>query len=461
MMKNILTFYKKSAPIPMLEISEEMQSKLYRKWRWSCFLSGTIGYSLYYVCRTTLNVVKKPILENGTLDAVQLGIIGSALLFSYALGKFVNGFLADHSNIKRFMATGLAVSAVANFCVGACGLLQGNVAFYSNMLLFVVFAAMWGINGWAQSMGAPPAIIALSRWFPLKQRGTYYGFFSASHNLGEFLSFIFVGAVVGFFGWQWGFVGASLAGAAGVVVIILFLHDTPQCKGLPPVEVISNEELERKEASSKESTSELQKAVIRNPFIWLLAFSSSFMYISRYGINGWGVLFLQEVKGFSLSHATQIISINALLGIVGTVFSGWLSDRLFHGKRGLLAFLFGLLNTLSLCLFLFSGNSFFINILSMLLFGVAVGVLICFLGGLMAIDIVPRDASGAALGIVGMASYIGAGLQDIISGYLIDSNKGVINSVVVYNFCPVSVFWVSASVLSSLLVLFLWKKKNI
>ena len=121
MMKNILTFYKKSAPIPMLEISEEMQSKLYRKWRWSCFLSGTIGYSLYYVCRTTLNVVKKPILENGTLDAVQLGIIGSALLFSYALGKFVNGFLADHSNIKRFMATGLAVSAVANFCVGACG----------------------------------------------------------------------------------------------------------------------------------------------------------------------------------------------------------------------------------------------------------------------------------------------------------------------------------------------------
>ncbi len=230
----------------MLEISEEMQSKLYRKWRWSCFLSATIGYSLYYVCRTTLNVVKKPILENGTLDAVQLGIIGSALLFSYALGKFVNGFLADHSNIKRFMATGLAVSAVANFCVGACGLLQGNVAFYSNMLLFVVFAAMWGINGWAQSMGAPPAIIALSRWFPLKQRGTYYGFFSASHNLGEFLSFIFVGAVVGFFGWQWGFVGASLAGAAGVVVIILFLHDTPQCKGLPPVEVISNEELREK-----------------------------------------------------------------------------------------------------------------------------------------------------------------------------------------------------------------------
>ena len=106
------------------------------------------------ITMTKLGYIKRMTVENGTLDAVQLGIIGSALLFSYALGKFVNGFLADHSNIKRFMATGLAVSAVANFCVGACGLLQGNVAFYSNMLLFVVFAAMWGINGWAQSMGA-------------------------------------------------------------------------------------------------------------------------------------------------------------------------------------------------------------------------------------------------------------------------------------------------------------------
>jgi OPA family sugar phosphate sensor protein UhpC-like MFS transporter len=43
------------------------------------------------------------------------------LLFAYAIGKFVNGFLADHCNIKRFMATGLLVSAVANFCLGILG----------------------------------------------------------------------------------------------------------------------------------------------------------------------------------------------------------------------------------------------------------------------------------------------------------------------------------------------------
>ena len=154
-------------------------------------------------------MVKKPILESGALDATQLGIIGSALLFAYAIGKFVNGFLSDHSNIKRFMAAGLCVSAVANLLVGALGFANGG-----------------GIGGQHDALrrlrrDVGRQRMVRSRWahrrrssrcrggIPLSKRGTYYGFFSASHNLGEFLSFLFVGAVVGIFGWQWGFVGSS------------------------------------------------------------------------------------------------------------------------------------------------------------------------------------------------------------------------------------------------------------
>ena len=449
---SLLSFFRKSEPAVPFGGDDAARMKLYKKLRFQSFVAGTVGYSLYYVCRTSLNVVKKPILESGALDASQLGLIGSALLFAYAIGKFVNGFLADHSNIKRFMAAGLCVSTVANLLVGVLGFANGG-GFVGNMTLFAAFAVMWGLNGWAQSMGAPPAIIALSRWYPLSIRGTYYGFFSASHNLGEFLSFLFVGAVVGIFGWQWGFVGSSVAGAVGVVIILFLLHDTPESKGLPPIEVLTGEESE--EQSRKHgSTSELQRSVIRNPFVWILALSSAFMYVSRYAINGWGVLFLQEVKGYSLATATQVISVNALLGIIGTVFSGWLSDRLFHGRRNVLAFGFGVLNTLALTLFLYSGNGMFVNLLAMVLFGMAIGVLICFLGGLMAIDIVSREATGAALGIVGMASYVGAGLQDIVSGWLIDSGKTLVDGVVRYDFGTAALFWIAASALSFILALF-------
>lgn len=455
---SVISFFRKSEPSAPFTGDDEARMKLYRRLRFQSFVAGTVGYSLYYVCRTSLNVVKKPILESGALDASQLGLIGSALLFAYAIGKFVNGFLADHSNIKRFMAAGLCVSTVANLLVGLLGFANGG-GFVGNMTLFVAFAVMWGINGWAQSMGAPPAIIALSRWYPLSIRGTYYGFFSASHNLGEFLSFLFVGAVVGIFGWQWGFVGSSVAGAVGVVIILFLLHDTPESKGLPPIGVLTGEESE--EQSRKHgTTSELQRSVIRNPFVWILALSSAFMYVSRYAINGWGVLFLQEVKGYSLATATQVISVNALLGIVGTVFSGWLSDRLFHGRRNVLAFGFGVLNTLALALFLYSGNGMFVNLLSMVLFGMAIGVLICFLGGLMAIDIVPREATGAALGIVGMASYVGAGLQDIVSGWLIDSGKTVVDGITRYDFGTAIIFWITASALSFILALFVARRSR-
>lgn len=459
MFNKILSYYKQSSPSEPFQGDKESQKKHYKHLRWSTFLSATIGYSLYYVCRTSLNVVKKPIIENEILDAQQLGYIGSALLFAYAAGKFINGFLADRSNIKRFMATGLVISATANLLIGLLGF-ESKASGIVSGVFFISFAILWGINGWSQSMGAAPAIISLSRWFPLKERGTFYGFFSASHNLGEFLSFVFVGLLVSAAGWQWGFVGASVAGIAGVIIITLFLHDSPESKGLPAIEEIAQEK-----KAKKQKVAVAQKGVIKNPYVWILAFASAFMYISRYAINGWGVLFLQEQKGFSLETATQIISINALFGIIGTVFSGWFSDKLFKGKRNMPALLFGVLNALSLCLFLYSGDSLWVNILSMVLFGIAIGVLICYVGGLMAVDIVPRNATGAALGIVGIASYIGAGLQDIISGTLLENNKLIIGNIkgvdqFRYDFTQVSIFWIIASIVSFLLASLVWNVKR-
>ncbi|WP_418426804.1 MFS transporter, partial [Alistipes sp.] len=151
-MSRITEFYRISPPVPGREMDEAARSKYYRRLRLQAFTAATLGYSLYYVCRTSLNVMKKPILDSGSLDASQLGIIGSALLFAYAVGKFVNGFIADYCNIKRFMATGLIVSAAANALMGVLGLAHSVVP---TAVMFIAFAVMWGLNGWAQSMGAP------------------------------------------------------------------------------------------------------------------------------------------------------------------------------------------------------------------------------------------------------------------------------------------------------------------
>lgn len=149
-MNRIKEFYRISRPAPKRELDDTACDRYYRRLRLQAFTAATLGYSLYYVCRTSLNVMKKPILDSGSLDASQLGVIGSALLFAYAVGKFVNGFIADYCNIKRFMATGLVVSASANALMGVLGLAQSVIP---TAVVFVAFAVMWGLNGWAQSMG--------------------------------------------------------------------------------------------------------------------------------------------------------------------------------------------------------------------------------------------------------------------------------------------------------------------
>ena len=94
-------------------------------------LAITIGYAIAYTCRLALSVVKKPLIDEGIFSASELGLIGSGLFYAYAFGKLVNGFLADHANLRFFFALGVLCSALLNVGMGfstAVGLsLEGAV----------------------------------------------------------------------------------------------------------------------------------------------------------------------------------------------------------------------------------------------------------------------------------------------------------------------------------------------
>lgn len=408
----------------------------------------------------TLSVVKQPLIDGGVLTAGQLGLIGSALLFVYALGKFTNGFIADYCNIRKFMAIGLFVSAAVNLVMGFLGVI-GTLTGLTTTLIFISFFVLWGVNGWVQSMGAPPGIINLSRWFPMSKRGTYYSIFSASPYFGKFLTFILTGVVVGALGWEWGFIFAAAAGVAGGIIVLYFVSDTPESQGLPSVQELSGEQPKKVDSMP---TKELQKIVFKHPGIWIIALSSAFVYITQYAISGWGVLFLQKARGFSLPAATQIIAFSEAFGVAGTVFAGWLSDTVFKGNRVKPVVLSGILCLISLALFLFTRGGYMLNIVYVSFFSLFIGVLYCVVAGLMAVDIVPRKATGAALGIVGISSYVAAAVQDIVSGYLIQGASAISASAPssdVYNFNPAAIFWLSACLLSFILPVLGWKRMKI
>lgn len=454
-------FYRISKPSKEMVAESEVRGQ-YKTLRNRTFWGATAAYSLFYLCRLSMGVVKKPLIDEGLFSAADLGVIASAFYFVYAIGKFVNGFIADYCNVRRYMATGLIISSVINLLMGLIGLSNGYVGF-PPYAVYLIFVLLWGLNGWVLSMGSPSGIVSLSRWFPQSRRGTFYSIFCSTPYIGEALSMILTGSIVAAFGWEYGFIASAFGGFVGVGLILALVSDTPQSKGLPSVQEMSGEEVK---PVDKLPTKEIQKLVLRHPAIWIIAISCAFINLTKYGIMEWGVLYLQGARHYSLESASWIIGFSAIFAIVGTVGAGWLSDTVFKGDRVKPALISGFISLATLALFLLVDGNQWVMAAFVSVFSLAVGVLYCIVSGLMAIDIVPRKATGAALGIVGISSYMTIGIQNIVSGQLIDRYAvetmevvdGVSKAVTQYNFVPVAVFWLSAVLISFLLPVFNWKR---
>lgn len=414
----------------------------YERLRWRVFLGTTIGYGVYYVCRLPLSAAKQPLIDGGVLDERQLGGMGSALLFAYAVGKLVNGFFADKSDISRLMSTGLLVSGLLNLAAG----------FGSGYLLF---ALLWGFNGWFQSMGCAPSVVSLSQWFSNRERGTRYGLWSVAHSLGEGLTFVGTAAVISAWGWRWGFWLPGIIGVLVALAMYFVLADRPPTYGLPLVADYKQDYSAGR--ASEGSVGQQQLAVLRSPAVWVLGVSSALMSVTRYAVNNWAILYLQRAKGYSLRAAGSVLGAYPLLGVLGEASSGFVSDRLFGARRHLPALLFGLVEVAALLLFFLSPpGHLWLDVFALALFGFSLGGLLVFLGGLMAVDICSKKAAGAAMGFIGLFSYLGAAVQDWVSGQLIAAGKHEVGGVVTYDFEALLWFWIGSAALAVVLACTTW-----
>lgn len=409
----------------------------------------TFGYGIAYMCRLGLSVVKKPLIDGGVFTADELGVIGSAIFYGYAFGKLINGFLADHANIKKFLAAGVLFSALINIAMG-----------WSTFLW--VWVVLWAFNGWFQGFGAPGGIVSLSQWFSNRERGRYYGIWSTAHSLGEGLTFVGSVALVTYFGWRAGFVGPGLLCVVIALLIFVLMKDRPQTLGLPAVADWKNDHgvTPVDGAGKPKTTWQMQISILKLPSIWVLALASATMYMTRYGMNSWGMLYLQEEKGYSDLQAGGLLALNPLAGIAGCAAYGFVSDKLFHARRPPVNLLCALLEILALSIMFFSppGHPYLLSV-AFLMYGFAINGLVTSIGGLFAVDIAPKKAAGAAMGFIGVFSYIGAALQERISGFLIKEGTTVVNGVRQYNFHNAVIFWLGTSILSLILAASLWRAK--
>ncbi|MCE3285109.1 MAG: transporter [Steroidobacteraceae bacterium] len=435
-----------SGPDQPLIADREQVDRLFRSTRLRILVAITLGYGLVYTCRLALSMVKKPLIDEGIFTPTELGLIGSALFYTYAAGKLVNGFLADHANVRVFFAFGVLVSACINVAMGFSTLLWLSVT-------------LWALNGWFQGFGAPSGVVALAQWFGNRERGRFYGIWSTAHSIGEGLTFVVVGAVVAAFGWRAGFWFPGLTCVAVAGGIYWLMRDRPRTLGLPTVADWRNDHWAGSRAAAQAPSGVLRQqiGVLRIPAIWVLALSSALMYVTRYAINSWGVLYLQEARGYSLVEAGSFLMASTLAGIVGCLAFGFVSDKVFDARRPPANLLFALCELAGLLLVFYGPRDAASLTLAFILYGVGLNGLVTSLGGLFAVDIAPKRVAGAVMGVVGIFSYIGAALQEHVSGYLIERGMTVVDGVRHYDFGPASTLWIGSSVVSMLLVATLWR----
>ncbi len=320
---SVLDFFRPAPHAPQIENEDEVK-KNYKYWRIRTFYAMYIGYAFYYFTRKSFTFAMPAMQMELGLSKFELGLLGSILSLSYGASKFLSGILGDKSNPRYFMSIGLILTGMFNLLFGMSSALWA-------------FALFWGLNGWFQGWGWPGCAKLLTHWYSQSERGRWWSFWSTSHNLGGALIPIVAAICAEHWGWRCAMYIPGFICIGSGLFLMNRLRDTPQSLGLPPIEKFRNDypnnrskETGERELSVKEI---LFEYVLKNKFIWILAFAQFFNGIIRTAVNDWSMLYLMEVKNYTALEAGFCVCWFEIGGFLGMLTAGWASDLFFRGRR--------------------------------------------------------------------------------------------------------------------------------
>ncbi len=384
--------------------SPEDLARAYRPWQARILAATWLAYAGYYFCRKPFYVAKADMGSALGFSSVELAHLGTAYLAAYAVGQFSSAYFGRRLGPRWLLVIGIGISI-------GCNLVFGLANHFWILSLFL------GLNGVAQGTGWPGCIGSLAYWFHRRQRGSVLGVWSSCYAVGSLAATWYAAWLLGRAGWRWSYFGGALALLAVWVAVMVLHPNRPESVGLPPLE----EEGEApasgaKAVGGREPLGWSADVVLSVLLMGLIYFTIKFL---RYVLWSWAPFFLRRNFGLSGDHAGYLSTVFELCGLLGVVSAGFVSDRVFRGRRAFLSFLMLAMMTLAFVLMATLGaRSVFFFALAMGLAGFMLFGPDSLLSGVGAIDVGTRRGALAAAGIINGMGSIGPIFQEEIVGWM-------------------------------------------
>lgn len=376
----------------------QIEEKDAGRYKWTMLVLLTVTYFLMHAARQIFNAALPQIKADlpGTTDA-EWGFTRTVFLFSYAIMVPVAGIAADMFRRKWVIVLGTLMFAGSVFFTGWVG-------------GFVSMLVMYGLlNGVGQCM-IPASCGSLIAQYHVKTRSTALSIYQT----GLYFGVIIASAVSGWLGtvaaggWRWAFWVFGLIGLLWVLVLTVFLRDTP------PIKTASGDD--------KASFREAALAMVSKPSAMLLTFAFGMLVFGSNCFRTFMPMFLVKESGYGLSLGSAAIHgvIWFFLGSFLGIFVGArISDRFASRRSGLRLEIMALgllLSAPTMAGMVYMPN-LFLSCVMMFLFGVGGGFFDCNLyAGLF--EVVAPRYRAAATGVYLCGAFIVGCPATAVLGYV-------------------------------------------
>lgn len=190
------------------------------------FLASYFAYASIYVARLNLTVASPVMRSENIMTVAGIGVMGGLFFLTYSVGQLLNGILGDIFHPKFMVMTGLFLVASANLCI-------------STLPPSSAIIALWGVNGFAQSMLWGPLLRTVSTRFSGEKRSFIGSLLATSIGVGSVAGIFLATSAIRFGNLKCAFLFPGCMSLLAFLCVLLFFRSPGKSTGAQRASLLS------------------------------------------------------------------------------------------------------------------------------------------------------------------------------------------------------------------------------